>query len=315
MLPQLATQIHSLMLRFWVKSFWCKVPAVDVRRFTLADAQGSRGMYLGMLLILTEVIVIASINYMTIKTYVSLDVLYCLPIVHAARLQSIHTQRKDDLLLPLLIGFLVGAIWSLLEALVTPDGFPVNALLLNIFSRGVTFTSLGTVVGRLWREREYGHKDFLTDLSNQQELLVRLAQVQSRSTRTEKPYSLLYLNISGLGEINNAQGHQSGDNALHKAAEIFSSFSRGVDTVARIGSAQFAMLLPETDEQVAEVVKKRILTSAAREFQDYGWNLSVSVRQITRIGQRGSFEELLNELLITPQQTAENPAPPVPVQD
>jgi len=291
------------------------VPAVDVRRFTLADAQGSRGMYLGMLLILTEVIVIASINYMTIKTYVSLDVLYCLPIVHAARLQSIHTQRKDDLLLPLLIGFLVGAIWSLLEALVTPDGFPVNALLLNIFSRGVTFTLLCTVVGRLWREREYGHKDFLTDLSNQQELLVRLAQVQSRSTRTEKPYSLLYLNISGLGEINNAQGHQSGDNALHKAAEIFSSFSRGVDTVARIGSAQFAMLLPETDEQVAEVVKKRILTSAAREFQDYGWNLSVSVRQITRIGQRGSFEELLNELLITPQQTAENPAPPVPVQD
>ncbi|GAB4117747.1 MAG: hypothetical protein Fur0026_06330 [Sideroxydans sp.] len=254
-------------------------------------------MYLGIFIVFSEVALITALTYVTLDTYVSLDVLYCLPIIQAARVQSLHAQRQSDLLLPLLIGFLVGAIWSLAEALVTPSDFPMDALLLNILSRGVTFTLLGKVVARLWKEREYGHKDFLTDLSNPQDLIEHFRQVQMHSERSRKPYSLLYINVENFARLNENLGRQAGDNALHKVAEILRSISRTIDTVARISSAQFALLLPDTDAQVAEIVKKRIETTASKEFQRYGWNLSVSIGLTTHIGNNGSTEELLNEMM------------------
>ena len=92
-------------------------------------------MFLGLLIIFVEVALVTALNYMAIDTYVSLDVLYCLPIIQAARFQAVHAQRQSELLLPLIIGFLVGAIWSLAEALVTVSDFPMDALVLNIFTR------------------------------------------------------------------------------------------------------------------------------------------------------------------------------------
>ncbi len=269
-------------------------------------------MYFGALLIFVEVSLITALNYATMNTFVSLDALYCLPIIQAARVHALHAQRQSELLVPLLIGFLVGAIWSLAEALVTPTEFPLDALAMNIFSRGVTFTLLGKVVARLWKEREYGHKDFLTDLSNQQELMEHFRLVQLRSERSRKPFSLLSISINHLGQVNDRLGRQAGDNALQKIAEVLRSISRSIDTVARTGSSQFALLLPETDAQVAEVVKKRVLTTASKEFQRYGWDMTLKIGLATHIGNNGSAEELLNELMTAPHPgspltTAVNP--------
>ncbi|OIO82054.1 MAG: hypothetical protein AUJ90_03340 [Gallionellaceae bacterium CG1_02_60_948] len=271
-------------------------------------------MFLGLLIIFIEVVLVTALNYMAIDTYVSLDVLYCLPIIQAARFQAVHAQRQSELLLPLIIGFLVGAIWSLAEALVTASDFPMDALVLNIFTRGVTFTVLGKVVARLWKDREYGHKDYLTDLSNPQELMEHFGLAQLRSERSRKPYSLLYINIEHLGQLNDALGRQAGDNALHKVAEILRSISRTIDTVARISSAQFVLLLPETDEQVATVVKKRLLTATSKEFQRCNWHLSLSIGQATHIGKNRSAEELLNEIRATMGRPETENSPALPLQ-
>lgn len=271
-------------------------------------------MYFGLLMVLIEVIAVTALNYATIDTYVSLDVLYCLPIIQAARMQALHTKRKDDLFLPLIIGFLIGAIWSLAEALLNPSDFPLEALALNVFSRGVTFTLLGKIMAQLWKDREYGHKDFLTDLSNPQDLLEHFAQIQRRSELSRKPYTLLYVSLVHFGRLNEELGRQAGNNALHKTAEILRSISRSIDTVARLSSAQFALLLPETDAQVAEVVKKRIITTAAKEFQNCGWDLSVSIGLATHIGHNGSAEELLDEIMAALNHPDPEESPTLPAQ-
>jgi len=59
------------------------------------------------------------------------------------------------------------------------------------------------------------------------------------------------------------------------------------------------LLLPETDEQVATVVKKRLLTATSKEFQRCNWKLSLSIGQVTHIGKNRSAEELLNEMRAT----------------
>ncbi|WP_407898211.1 hypothetical protein [Ferrigenium sp. UT5] len=114
---------------------------------------------MSLFIIVFEVALVTVLNYATIDTHVSLDVLYCLPIIQAAQMPMLQSNRQSELLIPLLIGFLVGAIWSLSEALLTPSDFPLGALALNVFSRGVTFTLLGKVVARLWKEREQDHQD------------------------------------------------------------------------------------------------------------------------------------------------------------
>jgi len=256
-------------------------------------------MYLGILIIFIEVALVTALNYVTIDTYVSLDVLYCIPIIQAARIQAIHAQRQSGLLLPLIIGFLVGAIWSLAEAQVMPSDFPLTALALNVFSRGITFTLLGKIVARLWMERKYGHKDYLTDLSNPQELLDHFVQAQLRSERSRKPYSLLYVNIKHFGQLNDELGRHAGDNALQKVTKILRSVSRTIDTVARVSWHQFVLLLPETDAEIAEVIKKRLTKATTKEFLRCGLHLSVSIEQITHIGNNRRSEELLNEMTAT----------------
>ncbi|MFZ5501941.1 MAG: GGDEF domain-containing protein [Pseudomonadota bacterium] len=251
-------------------------------------------MPLSLLIIFTEIVLITVLNYEMSGTHVSLDVLYCLPIIQAARVKALQAKRSSDSYLPLIIGFTVGMAWSLAEALVA-NNFPAGAIALNIFTRGVTFTVLGRVVARLWKEREYGHKDFLTDLANRPDFLDKFKQEQVRSERSRKPYSLLFIDIDRFKKLNDDQGHSVGDVVLHRVAEVLRASSRKVDTIARLGGDEFVLLFPETDAQGAELLKSRIMASSGTEFQQHGWDISLSIGEVTHIGNNKSPAELLDE--------------------
>jgi diguanylate cyclase (GGDEF)-like protein len=244
-----------------------------------------------IVLIVAEVFVISLLNYAVINLfpagfgqYISLDVLFCLPVIEAAHLTSIRANRRYDTNTPIYVGITLALIWSATEVAISWPYFPMAVFALNTVTRTVIFTVIGRVLIKLWREREYARKDILTDLANRVELLDRLEIEQGHSERTGRPYSVLFIDIDHFKALNDAHGHQVGDEALKMLASILRNSSRKVDVAARLGGDEFVLLLPETDEQSCEVMIKRIEAATKRAFQEQSWQVSLSIGKSTKIG-------------------------------
>src|SRR4030095_3696178 len=69
----------------------------------------------------------------------------------------------------------------------------------------------------------------------------------ARTERYGHPFCLLMLDIDHFKEVNDTRGHDAGDEALRRVANVIQSGTRGIDTGARIGGDEVAVLLPETD--------------------------------------------------------------------
>jgi diguanylate cyclase (GGDEF)-like protein len=247
------------------------------------------------LLVVAEVLLIAYLEYQEAKEYISLDVLYCLPVIQAARLGAIHAMRRSDTQTPTVVAILVAIIWSMTEAALIWPYYPLKAFALNVFTRSVTFTVVGRVVAKLWLERDLGRKDMLTNLSNRVEFLEKFEIEQSRSERSGQPYSLLFIDIDQFKMLNDNQGHHVGDMALKMLADILSENSRRVDTISRFGGDEFVLLFPETDEQSCEVLVNRIKLTAEKEFQNQGWPISLSIGHVTETGKKLSADEIVHK--------------------
>jgi diguanylate cyclase (GGDEF)-like protein len=245
-----------------------------------------------IVLIVAEVIVISLLNYGVVSLsptgfgqYISLDVLFCLPVIEAAHLTSIRANRRYDTNTPIFVGITLALIWSATEVAISWPYFPMIVFVLNTLTRTVIFTVIGRVLIKLWREREYARKDILTDLANRVELLDRLEIEQGHSERNGRPYSVLFIDIDHFKALNDAHGHQVGDEALKMLASILRNSSRKVDVAARLGGDEFVLLLPETDEQSCEVMIKRVEAATKQAFEEQFWQISISIGKSTKIGK------------------------------
>lgn len=249
--------------------------------------------YARVILIAAEIVLISILSYAAgaylpgeMGAYISLDVLYCLPIIQTARLAAIHDAvRSSDTQISTVIGIAVALAWSITEAAIIWPDFPMAASLLNLFTRSVAFTVLGRVVLKLWRKSEYAQKDMLTGLANRMELLEKLEIEQARSERSGRAYSLLYLDIDRFKSLNDGYGHHVGDDALKLVAGILQASSREADVAARVGGDEFVLLLPDTDAGASCVLIERIGQATKQAFAARSWDISVSIGQATKTGR------------------------------
>jgi diguanylate cyclase (GGDEF)-like protein/PAS domain S-box-containing protein len=100
-----------------------------------------------------------------------------------------------------------------------------------------------------------GYHDYLTDLYNRRYFVEKYNQLDSPSYY---PLAIMMLDVNGLKIINDAYGHNSGDIALKKAAEIMKKSFREQDVIARIGGDEFAILLPNITVDEIEEIKERL---------------------------------------------------------
>jgi diguanylate cyclase (GGDEF)-like protein len=252
-------------------------------------------MFWRLVLVVTEILLITFLNYKLSGSYYTLDVLYCLPIIQAARVGTIRSQRHSDTQMSALVGVISAVAWSLAEASVVWPNYPLYALAMNIFTRSVTFTVLGRVLTKLWKERDYFRKDALTGLSNRLEFTERFAAEQSRSEWSHRPYSLLFVDIDQFRILNENLGDRIGKAVLRTVSDILVGNSRVVDTVARIGEDEFVLLFPETDEYICGILGMRIKSASEKKFQTEGWPISLSLSFVTVTGSARSFDEIRKE--------------------
>jgi diguanylate cyclase (GGDEF)-like protein len=108
------------------------------------------------------------------------------------------------------------------------------------------------------RLRETARRDPLTGLLNRRGFDERFGLELDRLRRTEDPVALLLGDLDRFKELNDRFGHAAGDTALAAVAQTLSSESRSIDTVARVGGEEFALLLPATDSEGGVRVAERL---------------------------------------------------------
>jgi diguanylate cyclase (GGDEF)-like protein/PAS domain S-box-containing protein len=123
--------------------------------------------------------------------------------------------------------------------------------------------------------RDQATRDSLTGLANYRRLVDVLDSEIKRSGRTGRKFALLLFDLDHLKIINDRYGHVTGSRALCRLADVLSISCRDIDTAARFGGDEFALILPETGAEAAKLVARRICSALVG---DGGVpNLSVSV--------------------------------------
>ncbi len=100
--------------------------------------------------------------------------------------------------------------------------------------------------------------DERTNLPNQQTFKARLAEEVSRATRYGQSLSLLLIDLDDFRQINNAYGSHASDATVRGIAAILREDGRLFDIATYYGDDEFAVILPETDEDGALKVGTRL---------------------------------------------------------
>lgn len=125
----------------------------------------------------------------------------------------------------------------------------------SILSVMVMVVGSSKLLSRTLSELEYyAMHDPLTGIYNRRQFNNMLEYEIGRSERHSHEFSLLLLDLDDFKDINDAYGHQTGDDTLCGVAEILREHIRKGDVAARIGGDEFSVILMETGRQGATVV-------------------------------------------------------------
>jgi diguanylate cyclase (GGDEF)-like protein len=162
------------------------------------------------------------------------------------------------------------------EAVYNHDGAQRNPWLWALIHGGfVLAASVAHVLS--WRLNEdQALRDSLTRLPNRALFADQLRVALARRTRYGSSIAVLFIDLDGFKVVNDTQGHQAGDRLLVEVAHRLNSCVRQVDTAARFGGDEFAVLLDDVDKEGARVVADRILAALSEPVSLEGGDVRVS---------------------------------------
>ncbi|GLR08221.1 GGDEF domain-containing protein [Mixta theicola] len=128
------------------------------------------------------------------------------------------------------------------------------------------------------RIHHMAHHDYLTSLPNRILFRQRLSDALRQGELHERQTAALCLDLDNFKNVNDALGHQMGDELLRAIAKRLRAVLREQDTLARIGGDEFAIVLPSLNhQQEANVVAQRLIEVVHPPVNVDGHNLSVGL--------------------------------------
>ncbi len=101
-------------------------------------------------------------------------------------------------------------------------------------------------------------RDALTGLANRRPFELALAREVDRVARAGEPALVLMADIDHFKRINDTHGHPAGDQVLKSVAQTLLDCVRPMDTLARFGGEEFAIILPNCPAAFGQTVAERI---------------------------------------------------------
>lgn len=156
-------------------------------------------------------------------------------------------------------------------------------------------------------------RDSLTGLYNHEYLKEQLADEVERASRYHSHLSFLLMDLDHFKNVNDTCGHPFGDYVLHEFARRVTNMTRHSDVFGRYGGEEFALIMPHTDSQSAQLVAEKIREEiSAKEFSSGGHNrlITVSIGICSFFGDKivspGEFVELADKALYQAKGSGRN---------
>lgn len=208
---------------------------------------------------------------------VAMSLVYYLPIVAVAWLTGMRPAVATAL----------ASSASLLTVALLQGDHATSIIYWNSFTRGVTFVALGVFVALIRRDRDQldelnlklnaalaneaglARTDALTGLANGRAFRETLARELVRSQREGGAIAVAYLDLDNFKRINDAYGHDEGDQVLRRTAGALTESVRAIDLVARMGGDEFVVAIVNPSETTCDTVGSRILEKVQALAADY----------------------------------------------
>jgi diguanylate cyclase (GGDEF)-like protein len=225
-------------------------------------------------LLAVSVAAIGAVDYLT-GPRIGFSLFYLVPIVWGAW----HGERG----LGVALALLAAAFWIAADTAWT--GVTVVSMW-NGFTRLGIYVSMAVLIARvredqralhdlnarlkelLEHEQVLARTDSLTGLPNRRLFLDELRRATARMHRSSKPVAVVYMDLDGFKTFNDKTGHAAGDAVLRRVAEVLSGQVRGTDLAARLGGAQFGVLLDRCSEDSARITATRLLDQLTVALKD-----------------------------------------------
>ena len=126
---------------------------------------------------------------------------------------------------------------------------------------------------------ELSSRDALTGLSNRRQFELALASEIDRVARAGEPALVLIVDIDHFKSVNDTHGHPAGDQVIKGVAKALQECIRPMDTLARLGGEEFAMILPNCPPSFGWAVAERVRAKVQRRVVKVapGQQISVTV--------------------------------------
>jgi len=148
--------------------------------------------------------------------------------------------------------------------------------------------------------KELSITDPLTGVFNKRYLQERFEEEIHRSERYDLVFSVAIFDIDYFKVFNDTEGHLAGDNVLKELARITNGCLRANDIIARFGGEEFAVLMPQTDNDkkeafvVAERIRENIKASLTRKWEKFPYpSITVSIGVASFPDDGRSIDELI----------------------
>jgi diguanylate cyclase (GGDEF)-like protein len=141
------------------------------------------------------------------------------------------------------------------DATVSMVFFSAGALSLPALTLGAVMMANAELIARARHAADHDH---LTGARSRRAFFDLATREQARALRRQTPLSLLLFDVDHFKRINDTHGHAAGDRVLVDIVERTGAVVRSIDTVARLGGEEFAVLLPDTGADTAMLVAERL---------------------------------------------------------
>ncbi|HXZ29282.1 MAG TPA: diguanylate cyclase [Terriglobales bacterium] len=143
------------------------------------------------------------------------------------------------------------------------------------------------------RLRELAETDSLTGVPTRRAFCGLAELEKNRARRYLHPLTLVNIDLDDFQRVNAEFGHLIGDAVLRLVAQVLRNSIRQTDTVARVAGDEFALLLPETAPDAAQVVVGKIREALLETMQTAGWPLTFSIGVVTFVSAPDSLETMM----------------------